>query len=175
MRLKGKVAIITGGGQGLGKAYCLRLIEEGCKVVIAEINFEAAKELERKIIDKGGEALSIKTDVSSEESTKRMAEKTIKRFGRIDILINNAAIFPITPWMEIGVEEWDKVLAVNLKGCFLCAKAVFPQMKKQGKGKIINISSGNFFHGIPSFFLHYAASKAGIIGFTSHHYILFWL
>jgi NAD(P)-dependent dehydrogenase (short-subunit alcohol dehydrogenase family) len=166
MKLKGKVAIITGGGRGLGKAYALGLAEEGARIVISDIldTTKVKLEIERK----GGEALSLYTDVAEEESTKEMARKTIERFGRIDILINNAAIFANLgkkPFFEISSEEWDQVLGINLKGTFLCCKAVYPQMKKQGKGKIINVSSSTFFTGVP-YFIHYVASKGGIIALT---------
>ena len=166
MRLKNKVAIITGGGRGLGKAYALSLSKEGAQVAVADVldTLESKEIIERN----GGEALALYTDVSNEESTKAMASKTVERFGKIDILVNNAGLFASLgkkPFYEISGEEWDKVLAVNLKGTFLCCKAVYPQMKKQGKGKIINVSSGTFFKGQPHF-LHYVTSKGGIAGFT---------
>lgn len=166
MRLKGKVAIVTGGARGLGKAYASRLYEEGAKVVVADILDSTS--VVQAIDKRGGEALALYTDVSEEESTQEMARKTIKHFGRIDILINNAAISTTIvkkPFYEISAREWDEVIRVNLKGVFLCCKAVYPQMKKQGKGKIINISSGTFFKGLPNF-IHYVTSKGGIIGFT---------
>ena len=166
MRLKGKVAIVTGGARGLGKAYALRLCEEGAKVVIADIL--DANEVVQSITKAKGEALALYTDVSKEKSTQEMARKTIEHFGRIDILINNAAISTTTamkPFYEISAEEWEEVIRVNLKGAFLCCKAVYPQMKKQGTGKIINISSGTFFKGLPNF-IHYVTSKGGIVGFT---------
>jgi NAD(P)-dependent dehydrogenase (short-subunit alcohol dehydrogenase family) len=166
MRLKGKVAIITGGARGLGRAYALRLAKEGAKVVIADIL--DGKETVDAVVQLGGEAIYIHTDVTSEESTQEMARMTVERFGRIDILINNAALFAAIvkrPFYEIPAEEWDAVMAVNLKGPFLCAKAVFPQMKKQGKGKIINVSSGAFYKGLPDF-LHYVVSKGGNVALT---------
>lgn len=166
MKLKGKVAIITGGARGLGKAYALRLCREGAAVVIADVldAFPIQQEIERS----GVSALALHTDVSDEESTKIMARKTIERFGRIDILINNAAVFANLgkkPFFEISAEEWDEVMSINLKGIFLCCKAVYPQMKKQAKGKIINVSSSTFFAGVP-YFIHYVASKGGVIAFT---------
>lgn len=166
MRLEGKAIIVTGGGRSLGQLYCLRLAEEGAKVVAADI-IDVTDTI-KQIEDKGGTAMGLKVDVSSEEDTLRMAEETVKRFGRIDILINNAAIYygiGVRPFYEIGVEEWDREMAVNIKGPWLCAKAVLPQMKKQGKGKIINISSGTIYSGTPGF-LHYVTSKAAIIGLT---------
>jgi NAD(P)-dependent dehydrogenase (short-subunit alcohol dehydrogenase family) len=166
MRLKGSVAIVTGGARGLGKAYAIRLSEEGAKVVVADIL--DGKPVQREIEAKGGQALALYTDVSGEESTEEMARKTVERFGRIDILINNAAIFAsieTKPFFEISAQEWDDVIRVNLKGMFLCCKAVYPQMKKQGKGKIINVSSGAFFKGLP-YFIHYVTSKGGAVAFT---------
>lgn len=171
MKLKDKVAIVTGSARGLGKAYALRLADEGAKIVVAAIRDPevTAKEIEQR----GGTAIALHTDVSSEKSTIEMAEKTIKAFGKIDILVNNAAIMlkrpTKTPVMQpsdqITVEEWDSVMAVNVKGVWLCIKAVMPQMKRQGKGKIINISSTVFFAGAPMV-LHYVASKAAVIGIT---------
>jgi NAD(P)-dependent dehydrogenase (short-subunit alcohol dehydrogenase family) len=166
MKLKGKVAIITGGARGLGKAYALRLAEEGAHIIVADII--DGVEVKEEVVGKGGEAIALYTDVSDEESTTNMARKAIEHFGKIDILINNAGLFASLgkkPFYEISNEEWDQVLGINLKGTFLCCKAVYPQMKKQGKGKIINISSGTFFTGVP-YFIHYVASKGGIIAFT---------
>lgn len=166
MRLKDKVAIVTGGARALGRSYALRLAREGAKVVVADIL--DGRETVDEVGKDGGDALYIQTDVSSEESTKRMARQTVEKFGRIDILINNAAVFATLvkrPFYEIPAEEWDQVMAVNLKGPFLCAKAVYPYMKKQGKGKIINVSSGTFYKGLPHF-LHYVVSKGGNVALT---------
>ncbi|MBW2031253.1 MAG: SDR family NAD(P)-dependent oxidoreductase [Deltaproteobacteria bacterium] len=154
MKLVGKVAIVTGGAQGLGKAYALRLAGEGARVVVADVL--DSKGVQQEIEGKGGEALALHTDVSDEGSTVEMAKQTIERFGRIDILVNNAAIFADIsrkPFFQITPGEWDQVMAVNIRGMFLCCKAVYPQMKKQGKGKIINVSSGTFFKGSPRLLL----------------------
>jgi NAD(P)-dependent dehydrogenase (short-subunit alcohol dehydrogenase family) len=166
MRLKDKVAIVTGSARGLGRAYALRLAKEGAKVVVADV-LDGTETVDA-ITAQGGEALYVRTDVTSEESTREMAAKTLERFGRIDALVNNAALFADLikkPFWEIPVAEWDKVMAINLKGPFLCAKAVYPQMKKQGKGKIINVASGTFFKGLPHF-LHYVVSKGGNVAIT---------
>jgi NAD(P)-dependent dehydrogenase (short-subunit alcohol dehydrogenase family) len=166
MKLKEKVAIVTGAARGLGRAYALRLAEEGAKVVVADV-LDGSETVEA-IKQRGGNAIALKIDVTSEESTKEMARKTVEAFGRIDILVNNAAIFATLvkrPFYEIPAEEWDEVMAVNVKGPFLCAKAVYPQMKQQGKGKIINVSSGTFFKGLPHF-LHYVVSKGGNVALT---------
>jgi NAD(P)-dependent dehydrogenase (short-subunit alcohol dehydrogenase family) len=166
MKLKGKVAIVTGGARGLGKAYALRLAEEGAKLVVVDVLDTGP--VKKDIEAKGGEALALQTDVTDEKGTEEMAKKTVERFGKIDILINNAALFASISrksFFDISGSEWDDVIGVNLKGPFLCSKAVYPQMKKQGKGKIINVSSGTFFKGIP-FFLHYVTTKGGVIAFT---------
>ncbi|HEY1236228.1 MAG TPA: 3-oxoacyl-ACP reductase family protein [Candidatus Binatia bacterium] len=166
MRLEGRVAIVTGGARHIGAAYCRRLAQEGAAVVIADIL--DGEPLAQELRSKGGRALSLRVDVSNEEDTNQMALETVKAFGRIDILVNNAAIFiniQRHPFYEITAEEWDRVSAVNIKGPFLSAKAVFPKMKEQRSGKIINISSSTAYWGTPSF-LHYVASKAALIGMT---------
>ncbi len=168
MRLKDKVIIVTGGGLGIGRAYSKGLAKEGAKIVVADIQVEAAKQVANEISKEGGDALPVAVDVTSPEKTREMADTTLKRYGRIDVLVNNAGLYTALkkkPFMEIPVGEWDEVMAVNLKGLFLCAQAVHPAMKKQGKGKIINISSGTVLGGTP-FFVHYVSSKAGVIGFT---------
>jgi NAD(P)-dependent dehydrogenase (short-subunit alcohol dehydrogenase family) len=151
---------------GIGRAYCLGLAAEGARVVVADIAdpMPVVKEIEAR----GGQALGAGCDVSKEADTQRVATMALDRWGRIDVLVNNAAIYGVLkrrPFMEIPVEEWDRVMAVNLGGLFLCARAVFPAMKAQGKGKIINISSGTFFKGIPNY-IHYTTSKGGVVGFT---------
>jgi NAD(P)-dependent dehydrogenase (short-subunit alcohol dehydrogenase family) len=166
VRLAGKVAIVTGGARHIGAAYCRKLAKEGAAVVIADVL--DGEPVANDIHSHGGKALALRIDVSSEVDTARMAAETAKAFGRIDILVNNAAIFiniQRHPFYEITAEEWDKVSAVNIKGPFLCAKAVFPQMKAQKSGKIINISSSTAYWGTPNF-LHYVASKAALIGMT---------
>jgi NAD(P)-dependent dehydrogenase (short-subunit alcohol dehydrogenase family) len=166
LRLTGKVAIVTGGARHIGAAYCRKLAEEGAAVVIADIL--DGEPIAKEIRAAGGKALALTVDVSKEEDTNRMVADTVKAHGRIDILVNNAAVFiniQRHPFYEISAEEWDKVSAVNIKGPFLCAKAVFPQMKEQKSGKIVNISSSTAYWGTPSF-LHYVASKAALIGMT---------
>ena len=166
MRLEGRVAIVTGGGRGLGKAFCLKLAEEGAKVVVVDVidTTGTVKEIE----ERNGSAIGLKVDVSKEEDTQRMAGETVAKFGRIDVLVNNAAIFyglERKSFQDISTEEWDRLMAVNVKGQWLCAKAVAPEMKKQGKGKIINVASNVAFTGHVGF-LHYLTSKAAILGLT---------
>lgn len=173
MRLKDKVAIITGGAYGLGNAYVMAYSDEGAKVVIADIAYQAAKETEEALTAKGREALALKVDVSSVEDTQEMARKTAERFGRIDILVNNAAILGRVrisrgmPFYELTLEEWNRVMAVNVTGGFLCCRAVFPYMKAQRSGKIINITSGQFHAGGGNVkYAHYVVSKGAVIGLT---------
>jgi NAD(P)-dependent dehydrogenase (short-subunit alcohol dehydrogenase family) len=166
MRLSGKVAIVTGGARHIGAVYARRLASEGAAVAIADILDGGS--VVRQIESAGGRAVALEIDVSKEEDAQRMAAETSRAFGRIDILVNNAAIFiniQRHPFYEITAEEWDRVSAVNIKGPFLCAKAVFPQMQAQKYGKIINVSSSTVFWGTPMF-LHYVASKAALVGMT---------
>jgi|SRR3972149_20744 len=169
-RLEGRVAIVTGGGHGIGKAYAIRLASEGAKIVIAEVDEKAAHAVAKALTGAGYEALGLRTDVSDAASVERMANTTVERFGRIDVLVNNAAIFATvpmsrSPFDQITIDEWDRMMTVNLKGTWLASCAVIPQMRKQGYGKIINISSGTALKGSPSR-IHYVTSKAGILGFT---------
>ncbi len=166
MRLKDKVAIVTGAARGLGRTFSIALAKEGAKVMAIDI---ADPETTVKEIESlGGIAKGFHSDVSIEEDTLKIAKETAKFFGRIDILINNAAIIYgllRKPFYEIDPGEWDKVMAVNVKGPWLCTRAVFPYMKEQGKGKIINLSSETFFTGSHGF-VHYVASKGGVVGLT---------
>lgn len=170
MRLKDKVAIITGGAEGIGNAYALGFAKEGAQVVIADINLPAATKLVNTLTKQGNEALAIKTDVSKVADTEEMVTKTLERFGKIDILVNNAAKFQRprvvrAPVWELEPQEWESVIAVNLTGVFLCCRAVLPHMIKQKSGKIINIASDLAFQGSPEM-AHYAASKGGVVTFT---------
>ena len=168
MRLSDRVAIVTGGGYGIGRAYSMALAREGARVLIADINDEAAESTEEAIRTAGGEARRVHTDVSDVASTRAMAQSAMNEFGRIDILVNNAAYFatlPLHTLDEIDVEEWDRVMAINLRGPFLCVQAVVPQMRQQQYGRIINISSSSILMG-NALRIHYVTSKAGLIGFT---------
>lgn len=168
MRLKDQVAVITGAGRGIGRAFALRFAEEGARVAIAEIDSNNSGEVAKEIEAKGGRALALSTDVSDEASTKEMAEKTIEKFGRIDILINNAAIIygiGAKPWNARRPEEWDKIFAVNVKGAWLCCKAVAPFMISQKSGKIINLTSATHFTASGQL-IHYTCSKGAVISLT---------
>jgi 3-oxoacyl-[acyl-carrier protein] reductase len=169
MRLKGKVAIVTGGAKGLGRAFALKLSEEGAKVmVVTRKDMDNLRETVKQIKALGGAASLFQADVARETDTRAMADATVKAFGRIDILINNAAVYDgikRKPFYEIDPDEWDLVMSVNVKGAFLSTRAVFPHMKEQGYGKIVNLSSEVFYTGSHGF-AHYVASKGGIIGLT---------
>jgi 3-oxoacyl-[acyl-carrier protein] reductase len=170
-QLKDKVAIVTGGGHGIGRAYCLGFGAAGARVVVADIDEPAAMKVAREVnTQTDAKSLGVKVDVANEVSTQAMAQAVLDQFGRIDILVNNAAIFATIPMNRGGIdtidpEEWDRMMAVNLKGLFFCCRAVLPAMRKQKSGKIVNISSGTALNGSPGR-IHYVTSKAGVIGFT---------
>ncbi len=169
-RLEDKVAVVTGAGHGIGKFYAEKLASEGAKVVIAEIDLAATKKTVSELSAKGYQVIGVQTDVTSESSVANMVAESINHFKKIDILVNNAAIFatiPMSraPYDEITIDEWDLMMSVNIKGTWLVSKAVIAEMKKQSYGKIINISSSTAVKGSPSR-IHYVTSKAGIIGFT---------
>jgi len=164
-RLEQRIAIVTGAGQGIGRAIALGLAREGARVAIADVNEESANTVKNEIEASGGRALAIRTDVSNEKSVQAMVEKSLKEFLRVDILVNNAGIFPTSPVEEMSEEDWDRVIGTNLVGAFLCARAVVPKFLEQGTGRVISITSGRAFQGAKNG-AHYAASKAGIIGFS---------
>jgi 3-oxoacyl-[acyl-carrier protein] reductase len=176
-RLQDKVAIITGAGQGIGRAYALRFVAEGAKVAVADINDANAETVAKEIEAAGGEAIPVHVDVADEASTQGMAAATVERWGRIDVLLNNAGIFFDLEQTNNTLEYLKRVLDVNMIGPWLCARAVFPTMKAQGKGKIINQSSSAAWmyamagyainkesDEIPSY--HYSVSKAGVNAYT---------
>lgn len=161
--LKDKVAIVTGGAQGIGAEYVRGLLAVGAKVVIADVvapksDFAASSR----------EWAYVETDVSNQQSTQRMAACAIEKFGRIDILVNNAGLFSsltMKSCADIAMDEWDRVMAVNVRGTFACVQAVLPSMRQNGYGKIVNIASGTVFKGAPML-LHYVTSKGAIVAMT---------
>ena len=167
-RLSGRTAIVTGGAKGIGRHYCMALAAEGAEIAIADIADGAA--LAEEIAARHGRAvsMSVACDVSDEGAVKDLVARTIARFGKIDILVNNAALFaPLqeTNCTDIEAALWDRVMAVNLRGPFLMVKYIAPHMKARGYGKIINIGSGSAHRGIPHM-LHYVTSKGGIMAMT---------
>ena len=166
-KLKGKVAIVTGAGGGIGKALARRLAQDGAAVVIADLhNYDTAAADIAKAT--GTRTLGLQVDVSAERDVERMAAETMKAFGRIDILVNNAAIFStleLKPFERIPAEEWRKVMDVNTLGVFLCCRACAAHMRKGGYGRIINLASGAPLKGVP-LFLHYISSKGAVIAMT---------
>ncbi len=168
-RLDGRVAIVTGAGKGLGQAFCVKLAAEGADIVaVTRTDIQGLKQTEKMVKDLGKQALISQVDVTNEADTTRMAQEAIEKFSRVDILVNNAAYYygvKRKPFTEISSDEWDKMMAVNVKGPWICAKAVFETMKAQGRGKIINLTSEVFFTGSHGF-IHYVTSKGGVVGLT---------
>lgn len=168
MSFSSRVVIVTGGGQGIGRAFAHAFAERGAAIVIADANEEAAARVAGEIADAGGRSLALRTDVSEEASALEMAEKSLSAFGSIDVLINNAAIFStltLKSFEEIPVAEWDRMFAVNTRGPFLCARAVAPAMKKNRYGKIINMSSVVVDTGRAGY-AHYVSSKGAVVALT---------
>jgi NAD(P)-dependent dehydrogenase (short-subunit alcohol dehydrogenase family) len=162
-RLTDRVALITGAAIGNGQAFCQRLAREGAKVMIADIA-DASETLE-KVKSSGGEIEALNIDVTSEEQTEEMVRKTVERYGRIDVLVNNVGLYHEEPFELISFAEWKRMLAVNLDGLFLTTKSVLPVMKDQGFGRIIALSSDTVWLGTP-YLVHYITSKMGVIGFV---------
>ena len=166
MRFENKSVIITGGGGKIGKAYAIGFAKEGAKVALPDI--ASADHVVKAIRDMGGTAISMACDVADEKSVKAMIDEVAKQFGGVDVLVNNAAYFmkvKKSPFWEMEVDEFDKAMAVNVRGSWLCAKAVTPQMQKQNSGKIINISSNVALTGNPNY-IHYVTSKGALIATT---------
>ena len=166
MKLKNRVAIVTGGGSSIGLAIARRLAADGASVVIADI--AGAGAAAESLTDSGYRALGLQTDVSSEVEVQSMMDATIDRFGKADILVNNAAIsksLKMTPFEQLTVSEWRRILEVNTIGTFICCRAAAPHMRAQKYGRIINVSSGTAFKGAP-LMMHYVASKGAIISIT---------
>ena len=165
MRLQGRVAVVTGGAQGLGRAITLGMAHEGAKVVVADLQADKAESVAKEARSLGAEALAVEVNVASEPSVQRLAEETFKRFGAVDILVNDAGVYLRSPVVSKTEEDWDRTLNINLGGNFLCARAFVPAMRKQKSGRIISIASSIAHTGAKEF-ADYAASKAAIIGFV---------
>lgn len=166
--LKNRVVIVTGGGQGIGRNHALRFAEQGAIPVIAEYNGENAEKIAAEITQNGGRALAIQTDVGSLASATAMAETTLTKLGRIDCLINNAALFSritMAPFWQLPPDEWERAMQVNITGAFYCARAVVPAMQQAKWGRIINVSSATVLMGAQNY-LHYVTSKSAVIGMT---------
>jgi len=160
--LDGKVAIVTGAAQGIGRALAEGLAREGARIVVADL--KGAEEAAASFAD----GVGLTVDVADEASVQRLADETLERCGRIDVLVNNAGLYAsleMRPFTEIPLEEWNRVMEVNVASMFLTCRAVVPAMRAQGGGKIVNISSGTPFRGVP-FLLHYVTSKGAIVAFT---------
>ncbi|HXQ52108.1 MAG TPA: SDR family oxidoreductase [Stellaceae bacterium] len=165
-RLSGRAAIVTGAAQGIGAAYARGLAAEGAKVCLCDV--ESPESVVREIRASGGQAIGRVCDVTDPSAVAALVRATDEAFGGVQVLVNNAALFgkiSQKPFFEISSEEWDRVMAVNVRGPFECVKAVLPVMKRQRYGKIINIASGTVFKGVPMM-LHYVTSKGGVIGMT---------
>ena len=160
MKLENRVAVVTGAGQGIGKAIAEKLSQEGAKVVVADLNAETAKTTAAEI---GGLAHTV--DVSSEEQVSRLVSTTLEHYGKIDVLVNDAAIVPFVLWDDLDFAEWRRIMSVNLDGVFLTCRAVYPHMKEAGYGRIVNIASNVILAGTPNL-AHYVAAKGGVFGFT---------
>jgi 3-oxoacyl-[acyl-carrier protein] reductase len=167
MRLSGNIAIVTGAAGGIGAAICRAFVREGAQVILADIDFPAAQALADDLsASPGAVAHPLLCDITDPLSVKQMVKQTLDGFGKVDILVNNAGVCPLTPLDAISPQEWDTVLAVNLKGAFLCSQRVIHPMSERKYGRIINISSVSGKMGGVLVGAHYAASKAGLIALT---------
>jgi D-sorbitol dehydrogenase (acceptor) len=166
MRLEGKVAVVTGGAQGIGRASALRFAREGARVVIGDLQQDGANAVAQEIVGSGGQAIGVAVDVSKRDQAQAMIDAAVREFGSVDILMNNAGVIRITPFLEIDETEWDLLFNVNCKGVLWCAQAAARQMIQQGRGgKIINVASQAGRRG-EALVLTYCASKAAVISMT---------
>lgn len=164
-RLDGQVTIVTGAGRGIGKGIAECFIDQGATVIIATKEYEEGKLTEKELRDQGGNVAFIQTDITSEESIKNMIQETMRMFGKINTLVNNAGITLFKPLEEATISDWDKLINIDLRGPFLCSKYALPHMKKQKQGAIINISSNHAISTLPNSEI-YAAAKGGINAMT---------
>ena len=165
MTLEQKVAVVTGGGQGLGRAITLALVRAGAGVVVADMNLATAESVAAEVTQVGGEALAVQVDVADEASVNALRDRALSRWDHVDILINNAGLYPRSLVVDMSEEDWDRVLDVNVGGQFLCSRAFVPAMKGQGSGRIICTASAIGYKGAAGH-AHYAASKAAVMGFV---------
>tara|TARA_B100000575_G_scaffold288339_1_gene288190 strand:+ start:5362 stop:6135 length:774 start_codon:yes stop_codon:yes gene_type:complete len=165
MKLKEKVAIVTGGGNGIGREICKGFSKEGAKIVIADLDEENSDKTLNEIKNLGNDGIVINTDISNEDSVNNLILETVKKFNKIDILINNAGIRHVKKLTDHNLKDWNEMLSVNLTGPYICSKAAIPEMKKNGKGKIINFGSIASFMGRPDR-VGYVAAKSGVLGLT---------
>jgi len=164
-RQEGRVALVTGAAQGLGRAFSEGLAGEGARLVLADLNEPRLRKVAAEIARAGREVAAMRADVTSPDEVQAMIETAVKRFGRLDVLVNNVGKFPLRPLEEMTLEEWRAIVALNLESVFLCIRAAIPPMKQGGYGRIINVASVTVFMGTPGL-AHYVAAKAGVIGLT---------
>jgi NAD(P)-dependent dehydrogenase (short-subunit alcohol dehydrogenase family) len=167
-RFDGRVAIVTGAGQGIGRAIAERFAAEGAAVTVADLNAETADAAARSIVTAGGHAIAVRTDVTDPVDAERLAAETVAQLGRIDVLVNNAGILRSTRAAEVTADEWHAVLDANLTGSFLCARAAYPALRASGRGRIVNVASmaGRATSTLGG--VHYTTAKAGVLGLTRH-------
>ncbi len=166
-RLAGRVVVVTGGANGIGRSYCIHLVAAGAKVVIADLDEVGAQALAAALNQKFGSsrALGVGTDVTSADSTLSLVAGAVAEFGRVDVLVNNAGSYPHVSFDDIDLESWRRVVTLNLESVFLCTKAVLPVMRDQGGGAIVNVITNLVFSGLPNM-AHYIAAKSGVFGLT---------
>jgi NAD(P)-dependent dehydrogenase (short-subunit alcohol dehydrogenase family) len=165
MDLKGKVAIVTGARRGIGRGIALTFAKAGAKVVVSDVSQEDCEKVVKEIEALGSSGLAVKCDVSQKSAVEALVKAAVEKFGRLDVLVNNAGIISFEPFLEMKEETWDKIIDVNLKSMYLCSQAAAKEMVKQGGGKIVNVASIEAFQAYPMTSA-YAASKAGVVGLT---------